>query len=146
MRLDKTRLSRYLLEITKNTSELRQLAEQGRLHPSSLELKAAKYLLIELAEAVSNTIQHILARDRGIVVTGYIDAIIKARDAEIISPDLSDRLRPFFDFRNSLVHRYWIIDDSRLIENITRGHGDFLQFVTEIETYLAKMVTVHRYP
>ena len=37
--------------------------------------QAAKYILIELAEAMSNTIQHFLARDKGIGVSGYVDAI-----------------------------------------------------------------------
>ena len=46
-------------------------------------------------------------------------------------------LKPFFDFRNSLIHRYWSIDDDRLIENIKNGRDDFDRFVEEIETYLA---------
>ena len=45
------------------------------------------------------------------------------------------RLKPFFDFRNSLIHRYWSIDDARLIENIKNGRDDFDRFVEEIETY-----------
>jgi len=47
------------------------------------------------------------------------------------------RLKPFFDFRNSLIHRYWSIDDDRLIENIKTGRDDFDRFVEEIEIYLA---------
>jgi uncharacterized protein YutE (UPF0331/DUF86 family) len=46
------------------------------------------------------------------------------------------RLKPFFDFRNSLIHRYWIIDDQRLISNIQSGRNDFDRFLEEIETYL----------
>jgi uncharacterized protein YutE (UPF0331/DUF86 family) len=46
------------------------------------------------------------------------------------------RLKPFFDFRNSLIHRYWSVDDSRLISNLSRGREDFDRFVEEIEEYL----------
>ena len=72
----------------------------------SIELKAAKYILIELAEAMSNTLQHILAKQKGIAVSGYIDTIVKGRKEGIISEGLFEKLKPFFDFRNSLVHRY----------------------------------------
>jgi len=41
----------------------------------------------------------------------------------------------FFDFRNSLVHRYWIIDDETLIENIKGGVDDFDRFADEMESY-----------
>jgi len=44
-------------------------------------------------------------------------------------------LKPFFDFRNSLVHRYWTIDDSKLIGNILDGRADFIRFVEEIESH-----------
>ena len=136
MNVDRIRLKRYLTEIKRNSNELRGLLEKNQLTPDSLELKAAKYLLIELAEAMSNTIQHILAKDKGIAVSGYIDTILKGYEQGLISKALFDRLKPFFDFRNSLIHRYWVIDDSRLIENILQGRDDFEQFVREIETYL----------
>jgi uncharacterized protein YutE (UPF0331/DUF86 family) len=45
------------------------------------------------------------------------------------------KLKPFFDFRNSLVHRYWIIDDETLIENIKGGMDDFDRFADEMESY-----------
>lgn len=139
MKLDKVRVNRCLMEITKNSSDLKALIEENRLDTESIELKAAKYMLIELAECVSNTLQHILAKEKGIPVSGYIDTIVKGYKSGIISEDLFDKLKPFLDFRNSLVHRYWVIDDKRLIKNILDGHKDFLQFVDEIEEYLMKV-------
>jgi uncharacterized protein YutE (UPF0331/DUF86 family) len=56
---------------------------------------------------------------------------------EIISEKLFQKLKPFFDFRNSLVHRYWTIDDEKLIENIKAGLNDFDRFVDEMEAHLA---------
>ena len=38
--------------------------------------------------------------------------------------------------RNTLIHRYWIVEESRLIENILQGQNDFSLFVSEIENYL----------
>ncbi|MBW2338487.1 MAG: DUF86 domain-containing protein [Deltaproteobacteria bacterium] len=138
MKTDPIRIKSYFAEIRKNSSELNELIDQNELKAESLPLKAAKYLLIELAEAMSNTIQHILAKEKGIAVSGYIDSVVKAHQHGLISADMFQRLKPFFDFRNSLIHRYWSIDDDRLIENIKNGRDDFDRFVEEIETYLAE--------
>jgi uncharacterized protein YutE (UPF0331/DUF86 family) len=139
MKLDFVRIKSYLFEITRSSVELRTLVDQNDLKPDSIPLKAAKYLLIELAEAMSNVLQHLLAREKGIAVSGYIDGIAKAKEYGLISEGLFERLKPFFDFRNSLVHRYWVIDDSRLIENILSGRTDFEQFVDEVELHLRRM-------
>jgi len=138
MKTDPIRIKSYFAEIRKNSSELNQLIDQNELRAESLPLKAAKYLLIELAEAMSNTIQHILAKEKGVAVSGYIDSVVKAHQHGLISADMFQRLKPFFDFRNSLIHRYWSIDDDRLIENIKNGRDDFDRFVEEIVIYLAE--------
>ena len=136
MKVDPIRIKSYLSEIRRNSLALQELLDQNEIVPDSVPLKAAKYILIELAEAMSNTIQHILAKELGMAVSGYIDTVVKAHENGIISDDLFQRLKPFFDFRNSLIHRYWIIDDQRLISNIQNGRNDFDQFVEEIEAYL----------
>ena len=118
MRADPIRIKHYLSEIRRNSLELNQLIDQNELTVNSVPLKAAKYILIELAEAISNAIQHILAKDKGIAVSGYIDTISKAYESGLISEKLFQKLKPFFDFRNSLIHRYWTIDDTLLISNI----------------------------
>lgn len=137
MKADPIRVRMYLGEIRKSSIELNQLLDHNKLQPNSIPLKAAKYILIELAEAMSNTIQHLLAKDKGIAVSGYIDAISKASENGLISEKLFQKLKPFFDFRNSLIHHYGSIDDARLIDNILRGKQDFDLFIGEIETYLS---------
>ncbi|MBW1963482.1 MAG: DUF86 domain-containing protein [Deltaproteobacteria bacterium] len=139
MKIDLVRIKKYLIEIKKYSMELRQLIEKNELTPGSIPLNAAKYILIELAEAMSNTIQHILAKDKGVPVSGYIDAILKAYENGIIKEDLFKRLKPFFDFRNSLIHRYWTVNDLRLIDNIKNGLRDFEAFTESIETYIRKV-------
>lgn len=136
MKVDEIRIKNYLSEIRRNSLALRQLLDQNELAPDSVALKAAKYILIELAEAMSNTIQHILAKDKGVAVSGYVDAVAKAFENGLFDKNLFDRLKPFFDFRNSLVHRYWRIDDRRLIDNIRNGKDDFDLFISQVEAYL----------
>ena len=50
----------------------------------------------------------------------------------------TNRLRQYLTeiTRNSLVHRYWTIDDEKLIENIKAGLNDFDGFSDEVESYL----------
>ena len=136
MKIDEMRIKRYLTEIHKNSVELESIIEHNSLKPGSLALKACKYILIELTEAISNTLQHILAKEKGIPVSGYIDTIHKGYESGVISREMFDKLKPFFDFRNSLVHRYWIIDDDLLIRNILAGRKGFEQFVEETEKFL----------
>jgi len=136
VKVDEIRIKNYLSEIRRNSLALRQLLDQNELAPDSVALKAAKYILIELAEAMSNTIQHILAKDKGVAVSGYVDAVAKAFENGLVDKNLFDRLKPFFDFRNSLVHRYWRIDDRRLIDNIRNGKDDFDLFISQVEAYL----------
>jgi len=136
VKVDEIRIKNYLSEIRRNSLALRQLLDQNELAPDSVALKAAKYILIELAEAMSNTIQHILAKDKGVAVSGYVDAVATAFENGLFDKNLFDRLKPFFDFRNSLVHRYWRIDDRRLIDNIRNGKDDFDLFISQVEAYL----------
>ena len=136
MKIDTIRLNKYLSDIVRSAQDLKMIVEQNTLLPESIELKAAKYILIELAEAMSNTLQHILAKQKGIAVSGYTDTIVKGYKEGIISEELFQKLKPFFDFRNSLVHRYWIIDDEKLIANIQSGKDDFNQFTEELEAYI----------
>jgi len=138
VKADPNRIKNYLAEIRRNSLALNQLIDQNELAPDSVPLKAAKYILIELAEAMSNTIQHILAKGKGIAVSGYIDAVLKGYENGILSQDLFGRLKPFFDFRNSLIHRYGIIDDQRLIDEIKAGRNNFDSFIEEIEAYMGR--------
>lgn len=138
MKVDAVRVKQYLAEIRRNSTELQSLLDANDLHPDSIALKAAKYILIELAEAMSNTMQHVLAKEMGVAVSGYIDTIHKSYEYKLISQDMYQRLKPFFDFRNSLIHRYWNVDDALLISNLSRGRGDFDRFIAEIEEHIAE--------
>jgi uncharacterized protein YutE (UPF0331/DUF86 family) len=78
-------------------------------------LKGLKYTLIEIAEAMANTLQHILAKEMGEPVTGYVETIIRSGETKILPESLVTKSKPFFDFRNSLIHRYWFISDEKLL-------------------------------
>ena len=82
---------------------------------------------------MANILQHILAKKYGITVKGYIDTVVKAEENKIISRELIIKIKPFFDFRNSLIHRYWKINDGLFLSNVKQGYRDFHRFIDEIE-------------
>jgi len=141
MRVDRKRIQQYLVEIQANVRDLEGLfhdyPDDAILRERHL-MKSLKYSLVEVSEAISLVLQHLLAKHFGVPVKGYIDSVRKAAENGLISDRLAASLKPFFDFRNSLVHRYWTIDDGKLLENCKGGYKDFQAFIEEVETFLEK--------
>jgi uncharacterized protein YutE (UPF0331/DUF86 family) len=138
MNIDKERLENYLRDIKKRNIEIEDLLENHtdkQIISNDWLIRGLKYLLIEIAEIMANTLIHIMTKAKGESVTGYIETIIKSGEIGIISKSTADKLKPFFDFRNSLVHRYWIISDEKLIKLVRKNHKDFDTFIKEIEKY-----------
>jgi uncharacterized protein YutE (UPF0331/DUF86 family) len=141
MKIDFERVQKYLLEIK---SRHREIEELFRTHTDAeilkepWVLKGVKYTLVEIAEAMANTLQHILSKNLGELATGYVETVIRAGEKGILAEPVSNKLKPFFDFRNSLIHRYWYISDEKLLSLVRENHNDFLAFIEAIEKYLRK--------
>jgi uncharacterized protein YutE (UPF0331/DUF86 family) len=136
MQIDRRRIQTYLYDIKKNAIDLEDFLkgyEDEAILNDHIVLKAIKYTLIEMAEVIANTLQHILAKGKGQPVSGYIDTLIKARENRIISEKIFLVLKPFFEFRNMLIHRYWTIDDTIILKNLRENHREFNSFIKEIE-------------
>lgn len=141
MNIDVKRISQYIYEIKENTDDIKSILEDfspEEILNNKRILKALKFNLVEIAESISLTIQHILAKNYGIPVKGYIDTIKKAREKNIIDESIYVSLKPFFDFRNILIHRYWEIDDSLLLKNVKENLESFYQFIETIRQKFIK--------
>jgi uncharacterized protein YutE (UPF0331/DUF86 family) len=139
MKIDIEKIQRYLSEIKARHYEIDTLlakASDAEILKESWVLKGLKYTLIEIAEAMANTLQHILAKDMGEPVAGYVETIIRSGETKILPESLVTKIKPFFDFRNSLIHRYWFISDERLLLLVRENKNDFLSFVDAIEAYV----------
>jgi len=139
MKIDTEKIQQYLLEIKARHREIAELLLKNS-DPDILKeawvLKGLKYALIEIADAMANILQHILAKDMGEPVVGYVETIIRAGETGILPESLSKKLKPFFDFRNSLVHRYWFISDEKLLSLVRDNKTDFISFIEAIENYI----------
>ena len=141
MSIDEKRISRYLLTIRENIEDLESLLKQHSDHEfleDRLLTKSLKYCLIEIAETVSDILQHVLARKKGIAADGYVDVAVKAKQNNIIPADLIDRLLFFFKFRNVLVHRYWQVEDNEVLRNTRQGTKDFRVLADIIENIISE--------
>jgi uncharacterized protein YutE (UPF0331/DUF86 family) len=95
---------------------------------------------------MANILQHILAKDMGEPVTGYVETIIRAGETKIISDAISQKIKPFFDFRNSLIHRYRFISDEKLLSLVRENKNDFISFIEAIETYIKNRRSSNYHP
>jgi len=139
MKIDTEKIQHYLLEIKARHIEIEELLlknSDAEILKEPWVLKGLKYTLIEIAEAMANILQHILAKDRGEPVVGYIETIIRAGETGILPETLSKKIKPFFDFRNSLIHRYWFISDEKLLALVRENKTDFTSFIEAIENYI----------
>jgi uncharacterized protein YutE (UPF0331/DUF86 family) len=51
---------------------------------------------------------------------------------------LSKKIKPFFDFTNSLIHRYWLISDEKLLSLVRENKNDFIAFIETIEDHIKR--------
>ncbi len=138
LEIDRERLSRYLLKMEENLKDIEEIlaSPDEEIVSSSRDMKALKYCLIEIAEAMANTLQHSLARKWGKVVDSYLGLIDEAMRRKVMDRDLLARFKFFFRFRDLLVHRYWDIDDRTLLENTRKGIQDFQGFMRETQAWI----------
>jgi len=100
---------------------------------------ALKYLLVVAVEAITDVCQHVLAKAKQVPCDGYVDCIMKAGTEGIIDARLANRLRRLADLRNSLVHRYWIIEDDRLFDETRENVGDLSEFLSEVDAFVGAL-------
>ena len=62
----------------------------------------------------------------------------KLFENKIISKQMHFKLKEMKRFRNILIHNYAKIDDSLVYDNVIKNNKDFLDFKTEILTFLKK--------
>jgi len=133
--IDSSKLEKYLNDISIETKKIARIlnSENSAILNDADLIGSLKYSVIVIAEAISHTLQHILAKEHKISVSGYKETLIKSREHQIISPELSRKLEPFIRFRNMLVHHYWKVDDKIFLINLREGLVDFQNFANTIK-------------
>ena len=97
---------------------------------------AVKYLLLQAMEALGSICVHVLARQFHVAVSNYASCFQELEDKEVISSELSGKLRKMIRFRNIMVHRYWEVDDERVLEYARNDVQDMLQMLKAVWEFL----------
>jgi uncharacterized protein YutE (UPF0331/DUF86 family) len=130
MQVNHDRIMKYLNDIAAELEDIQALLAHPdeELLAQSHYIKALKYSTIVVAESMANVLQHVLAKEHNVVIRGFADVFMKARDLQVMPADLIDRLLPFARFRNMLVHQYWRVQDRVFLANLRNGLEDFRAF------------------
>lgn len=135
------KLSKLLSDIEEGISRIEQITNKypdEELATNDILIDALKYSIIVIAEAMSNVLQHLLAKIFKNSVDSYADVIEKAMKRQILSKSLYVKLKPFFKFRNLLIHGYWKTDNELFLKHLREGVADFKEFTSEIEAFVRK--------
>jgi len=79
-----------------------------------MKIRAMKYTLIVLVEAICNLCRIVLAKKSFAVVEEYMEAVQKMSEKGFLSEETANRLVPLTKLRHQLIHGYWKTDDKRL--------------------------------
>jgi len=99
-----------------------------------------KLLLIQAIEDAASICAHLLARLGGQVATGYADCFEGLQKLGILQPELVQRLTVMARFRNLLVHRYWEVDDQRVLKFARHDIADLEAYLEAIGKFLGEQI------
>jgi uncharacterized protein YutE (UPF0331/DUF86 family) len=95
-------------------------------------IETVKLWLIELVQDAADLCNHLAARLAHQVPLSYPECFEVLGDEGILEKSLADSLRTLARFRNLLVHRYWDVDDQRVLQIARTQLGDLEQFLEAV--------------
>jgi uncharacterized protein YutE (UPF0331/DUF86 family) len=95
-------------------------------------IETVKLWLIELVQDAADLCNHLAARLAHQVPLSYPECFEMLGDEGILEKSLADSLRAMARFRNLLVHRYWDVDDQRVLQIARTQLDDLEQFLEAV--------------
>lgn len=137
--LDKERMMQYEAEIKEAQNFLAEIisGDINDFTHDSIKIRAMKYTLIVLVEAICNLCRHILAKKAHVVVEEYMEAILKMQEKGFLSDEIVGKLVPLTKLRHQLIHGYWKTDDRRLFVETKNSLAAIDQFIKELNQFLS---------
>lgn len=133
--VDQERIGFYKAEILEAQDFLSQitLAEIEDFINDPFKIRAFKYTIIILVEAIANLARHILAKKAHVVIEEYMEALLKMQEKGFLSEEISKSLIPLIKLRHQLIHGYWKTDDRRLFLETKNSLQKINEFISEID-------------
>ena len=112
-------IKKLLHEIEKALSVIEKVVRRKRLRIN--DKYALRYAIVEIVESLALISQRI-ARAMDYPLEGYVEAMKFYSKAHILDEDIVKGLVRLARLRNLIIHRYWEIDDNRIVAE-ARGSG-----------------------
>ncbi|WP_243674673.1 DUF86 domain-containing protein [Vulcanisaeta distributa] len=95
---------------------------------------AVRYELIVIAEALMALVIHIVRRDLNERPRTPINALMILRNRGLLTINEYEDLSKLVRLRNLLVHRYWIIDDYLIYQNVKTNFKSLINFINRLRS------------
>jgi uncharacterized protein YutE (UPF0331/DUF86 family) len=122
LRVSKEYISRLASEVRSSITFILRVVEKPFEDISEAEKYAIRYHLITIAEALTSIALHVCREVLNQRPETPIHAFKLLVEGKVISNEVFMELSKFMGLRNLLVHRYWVINDENIYEDIK---GDF---------------------
>lgn len=120
--------------IRRNIERVRRLASQpdNQFWADERNIETIKLWLIQLVQDAADLCNHLAVRLLNEPPESYPECFELLGEAQIIDETLAENLRKMARFRNLIVHRYWDVDDQRVLEIARTSTGDLEAFLEAI--------------
>ncbi|MFQ6109795.1 MAG: DUF86 domain-containing protein [Candidatus Aminicenantales bacterium] len=136
--VDLEKIKYRIAEIKENLHKIKKYASLAdkEFWADERNILSVKHLLLVSIEACGNICVHISAKKIFKAASSFAECFENLYKEGVIEENLSDRLRNMARFRNILVHRYWDIDERKILDYARNNLDDFDQFLKAIVKYL----------
>lgn len=129
MELDKKIIQLRIDVIERNLKEIENISKEKLGKTNYRDELALKHALLECIEACVDISNHIISVKGFRRPMDYSDVFLVLEENKIINKDFSYRLQEMAKFRNVLVHRYALVDRSKLFKIVKEDVKDIVEFV-----------------
>jgi len=138
MEIDIEKIKQRVTEIRENIEKIKKYSSipDNEFWGDERNILSVKHLLLVSIEACGNICVHISAKKLFKASSSFAECFENLYKSEVIDEDLSLKLRKMARFRNVLVHRYWEINDHKILDYAKNNLRDFEQFLKSIGKYL----------
>lgn len=132
--VDRERILAKLDELDGYLGELGKVApESYEEYQTSIEKRRACERLLHISIECMIDVCNILVTDLRLgLPAGEEDLLEKLERAEVLAPQLTEKLKKMRAFRNILVHKYGVVDDKLVYEVLKNKLDDFKEFKEKI--------------
>ncbi|MET1160357.1 MAG: HepT-like ribonuclease domain-containing protein [Thermoprotei archaeon] len=132
MSVNKEYINKLVEDVRDSIKAVLELTVKPYEQLSDTEKYVIRYHLIVIAEAITSLVLHVVRRVYGVKPETPIHALRLLRDKNIIGDNELNDLISLLRLRNLLEHRYRVIDDKKIYENVKRDFRSVDKLIEEV--------------